>query len=132
MLAWRADKTAARKRGLAAGSARPERAAVVSSRIILVNTLARFLSCAPFRYMMFLNCEWPAIDLLRRSPSAYQPEAVLLRGLTIQYGRIGAPRRAVGERELALTHPALRGWVPPLLRCGRGAARLLFYSPSPE
>ena len=39
------------------------RAAVVSSRMILVNTLARFLSCAPFRYMMFLNCEWPAIDL---------------------------------------------------------------------
>jgi hypothetical protein len=28
----------------------------------LVNTLPRFLSCAPLRYMMFLNCEWPAIS----------------------------------------------------------------------
>src|SRR6202048_2481868 len=62
MLAWRAARTAARSRGLALGSGRPERAAVVSSRMILVKTLARFLSCAPFRYMMFLNCEWPAID----------------------------------------------------------------------
>src|SRR5258706_16336181 len=62
MLAWRAARTAARSRGLALGSGRPERAAVVSSRMILVKTLARFLSCAPFRYMMFLNCEWPAIS----------------------------------------------------------------------
>src|SRR5690349_9069313 len=63
MLAWRAARTAARSRGFAAGSGKPVRAAVVSSRMILVKTLARFLSCAPFRYMMFLNCEWPAIDL---------------------------------------------------------------------
>src|ERR1700736_6469520 len=62
MLAWRAARTAARSRGLAAGSGKPVRAAVVSSRMILVKTLARFLSCAPFRYMMFLNCEWPAIS----------------------------------------------------------------------
>src|SRR3977135_4387649 len=81
MLAERAARTAARSRGLALGSGRPERAAVVSSRMILVKTLARFLSCAPFRYMMFLkrpwarfwpcapfrymiflNCEWPAIS----------------------------------------------------------------------
>jgi hypothetical protein len=26
-----------------------------------VKILARFLSCAPLRYMMFLNWEWPAI-----------------------------------------------------------------------
>src|ERR1700746_3902257 len=63
MFACRAASTAARSRGFAAGSGNPVRAAVVSSRMILVNTLARFLSCAPFRYMMFLNCEWPAIDL---------------------------------------------------------------------
>src|ERR1700704_732561 len=81
MLACRAASTAARNRGLALGSGRPERAAVVSSRMILVKTLARFLSCAPFRYMMFLNCEWPAI-----------PAAPLSRGLTSQYGRIGAGR----------------------------------------
>src|SRR5258707_10646534 len=81
MLAWRAAKTAARSRGLALGSGKPERAAVVSSRMILVKTLARFLSCAPFRYMMFLNCEWPAISA-----------APLSRGLTSQYGRIGAAR----------------------------------------
>src|SRR5258706_15379749 len=62
MLAWRAARPAARSRGLALGSGRPERAAVVSSRMILVKPLARFLSCAPFRYMMFLNCEWPAIS----------------------------------------------------------------------
>src|SRR5438876_11512755 len=62
MLAWRAARTAARSRGLVLGSGRPERAAVVNSRMILVKTLARFLSCAPFRYMMFLNCEWPAIS----------------------------------------------------------------------
>src|SRR2546421_3501647 len=79
MLDWRAASTAARSRGLAFGSGRPERAAVVSSRMILVKTLARFLSCAPFRYMMFLNCEWPAISA-----------APLNRGLTSQYGRIGA------------------------------------------
>src|SRR5215208_6332628 len=63
MFACRAAKTAARSRGLAVGSGRPERAAVVSSRIILVKILARFLSCAPLRYMMFLNCEWPAISV---------------------------------------------------------------------
>src|SRR5437763_12053844 len=84
MFARRAASTAARRRGLAFGSGRPERAAVVSSRMILVETLARFLSCAPFRYMMFLNCEWPAISA-----------APLQRGLTSQYGRIAATRAQV-------------------------------------
>src|SRR5204863_5187741 len=71
MLAERAARTAARNRGLALGSGKPERAAVVSSRMILVKTLARFLSCAPFRYIMFLNCEWPAISAapLRSRPN---------------------------------------------------------------
>src|SRR5207237_2014122 len=62
MLACRAASTAARSRGLAFGSGNPVRAAVVSSRMILVKTLARFLSCASFRYLLFLNCEWPAMS----------------------------------------------------------------------
>src|SRR5256886_6251477 len=97
MLAERAARMAARNRGLALGSGRPERAAVTSSRMILVKTLARFLSCAPFRYMMFLNCEWPAIDFYAASlrHSAGRLWGV---GLTIQYGRIGASRDPVGHR----------------------------------
>src|SRR5256885_13846701 len=97
MLAWRAARTAARSRGLAAGSGKPVRAAVVSSRMILVKTLARFLSCAPFRYMMFLNCEWPAISA-----------APLSRGLTSQYGRIWAGRAPN------------RAYDPALIRQGLG------------
>src|SRR5215472_15961822 len=92
MLAWRAARTAARSRGFAAGSGRPVRAAVVSSRMILVKTLARFLSCAPFRYMMFLNCEWPAISL-RRVSCRHHPIRARRRlrpRLASQYGRIGA------------------------------------------
>jgi hypothetical protein len=74
MLAWRAARTAALSRGFAAGSGSPIRAAVVNSRMILVNTLPRFLSCAPLRNMMFLNCEWPAIQTFsRKSPVAQNP-----------------------------------------------------------
>src|ERR1700674_5175224 len=105
MFAWRAAKIAARSRGLAAGSGRPERAAVVNSRISLVKTLPRFLSCAPLRYMMFLNCEWPDIVAYPRSQigsetrvgapamAVSNPIAAIVRsgrGLTSQYGRIGA------------------------------------------
>src|SRR5690242_20247013 len=61
MFASRAATTAARRRGFAAGSGSPVLAATVSSRMILVKTLARFASCAPLRYMMFLNCERPAM-----------------------------------------------------------------------
>ncbi len=49
MLDWRARNMAARSRGLALGSAWPVLAATVNSRMILVKTLARFASCAPFR-----------------------------------------------------------------------------------
>src|SRR5258706_5557075 len=73
MLAERAARTAARNRGLALGSGKPERAAVVRSRIILVKTLARFLSCAPFRYMIFLNCEWPAFSAAPLQPGPTKP-----------------------------------------------------------
>src|SRR5205807_9898186 len=99
MLAWRAARIAARSRGLALGSGSPERAAVVSSRISLVKILPRFLSCAPLRYMMFLNCEWPAILAFPDQPwisqrfdsraaaarDGHQP-SFDQRGLTSQYG----------------------------------------------
>src|SRR5512132_1645592 len=65
MLAVRAAMTAERSRGLAAGSGSSERAATVNSRISLVNALVRFASCAPLRYMMFLNWERPAIGTER-------------------------------------------------------------------
>src|SRR4051812_10991454 len=95
MLACRAASTAARSRGLEAGSGRPERAAVVSSRISLVKILARFLSCAPLRYMMFLNCEWPAISIPgsesveyrgRGARCGHQPILSVRGGLLAQYG----------------------------------------------
>src|SRR6185503_630753 len=66
MLFSRAAITAARRRGLDAGSAAPSRAAVVISRISLVKTFALAASCRPLRCMMFLNWEWPAIALTTR------------------------------------------------------------------
>jgi hypothetical protein len=53
---------AARRRGLASRSGL-WRAAVIISRTSLLNSLARFLSCAPLRYMMLANWEWPAMAL---------------------------------------------------------------------
>jgi hypothetical protein len=61
----RAASTAARSRGLASGSGRPALAATVISRDSLENIAERFLSCAPLRYMMFLNLLWPAISVSR-------------------------------------------------------------------
>ena len=61
MFAALAEAIAVRKRGFMLGSGRPERVATVSSRMSLAKTLARFASCAPLRYIIFLNCEWPAI-----------------------------------------------------------------------
>src|ERR1700754_1274240 len=63
MLASRAAIIAARRRGLALGSAAPKRAAVVISRISLVKIFALAASWRPLRCMMFLNWEWPAIAL---------------------------------------------------------------------
>ena len=45
------------------GAQDKKRAKVFTKIIRELTTAARFLSCAPLRYMMFLNCEWPAIDL---------------------------------------------------------------------
>src|SRR6476620_212765 len=53
--------TAARRRAFMSGSCRPALAATVISRASLENIAERFLSCAPLRYMMFLNLLWPAI-----------------------------------------------------------------------
>ena len=61
MLACRAAIIAARSRGFDAGSGRPCRADTVISRISLANCRPRRASCAPFRCMMFLNWECPAI-----------------------------------------------------------------------
>src|SRR6185369_10452225 len=86
ILAWRAAIMAARSRGLALGSAWPVLAATVNSRMILVKTLARFASCAPFRYMMFLNCECPAIGRPR-----YPIEDVSHKYPTISRGLAAEP-----------------------------------------
>src|SRR3954463_1496471 len=53
--------TAARRRAFMSGSGAPIFAATVISRASLENIAERFLSCAPLRYMMFLNLLWPAI-----------------------------------------------------------------------
>src|SRR4051794_3634078 len=73
MLACRAAIIAARSRGFDAGSGRPWRADTVISRISLANCRPRRASCAPFRCMMFLNwecpamvgCQWSVIDCQR-------------------------------------------------------------------
>ena len=56
MFSLRAAMMADRSAGLDAGSS-PALAAICSSRVRRVKILARFLSCAPLRYMMFLNWE---------------------------------------------------------------------------
>jgi hypothetical protein len=68
----------------------------------LVNTLPRFLSCAPLRNMMFLNCEWPAIpNGSRQFPLVHtimvgrRDSPVTLTGrVASQYGSIAAQRRS--------------------------------------
>src|SRR5215510_7116770 len=90
MLASRAAIIAERSRGLAFGSTSPVLAATVNSRMILVKTLARFLSCAPFRYMMFLNCEWPAI-------SAASPHAPANKPIWQDCGEAGAKASAASR-----------------------------------
>src|SRR5690349_4513472 len=57
----RAAITAALSRAFASGSGSPILAATVISRLNLEKRAERFLSCAPFRYMMFLNLLCPAM-----------------------------------------------------------------------
>src|SRR5947209_14095739 len=57
----RAAMIAARSRAFASGSGSPILVATVISRLSLEKRAERFLSCAPFRYMMFLNLECPAM-----------------------------------------------------------------------
>src|SRR5204863_5644004 len=113
MLAERAARTAARNRGLALGSGKPERAAVVSSRMILVKTLARFLSCAPFRYMMFLNCEWPAI-------SAALLQARANKAIWQDCGESGANAASSGSSPQPIASPFME--AAPARRAGRRPA----------
>src|SRR5690606_17612970 len=62
MLAPKALSIALRRRGLAAGSPPPVRAATEISRMILVKILPRFASCAFLRCWMFAHLEWPAME----------------------------------------------------------------------
>src|SRR4029078_9883832 len=64
----RAAMTAARSREFASGSGRPILAATGISRLSLEKRGGGCLSCAPFRYMMFLNLLWPAIARSLRQP----------------------------------------------------------------
>jgi hypothetical protein len=57
-----AARMAARRRGLKAGSGAPSFAATVISRASLPKSLERCASTRPFRCMMFLNWECPAMD----------------------------------------------------------------------
>src|SRR5690606_33204947 len=61
----RAFCTARRRRGFMAGSGAPILAATVISRASFENIFDLAASWRPFRCMMFLNCEWPAMTLPR-------------------------------------------------------------------
>src|SRR3954462_4698195 len=81
---------AALRRALASGSGRPIFAATVISRLSLEKRAERFLSCAPFRYMMFLYLLWPAIgtvwfscahaELVKRERSPFDKLRASARG----------------------------------------------------
>src|SRR3569833_2198551 len=117
ILAWRAAIMAARSRGLALGSAWPVLAATVNSRMILVKTLARFASSAPFRFMMFLNCECPAFGRPR-----YPIEDVSHKNPTISRAK-RLSRQIFGLASLAAE--GLRSNGPAALRLVRfGKSRL--------
>src|SRR5690606_41959585 len=55
--------TARRRRAFIAGSGMPDFAATVISRDSFEKSLERTASALPFRCMMFLNFEWPAMGL---------------------------------------------------------------------
>src|SRR2546429_170567 len=79
MFSWRAAITAARSRGFMAGSGVPSLAATVISRASLPNSFDFWASCLPLRCMMFLNWEWPAMQV-----SWIRPE-----GMGVKRGLIG-------------------------------------------
>src|SRR5687768_11880037 len=64
MLLAFASATAARSRGLAAGSPPPRRAATVISLMMRVKTLPRLASAAPFLCLIVLHLLWPDIGVL--------------------------------------------------------------------
>src|SRR3954465_1036009 len=63
----------------------PILAATVISRLSLEKSAERFLSCAPFRYMMFLYLECPAMARLLRQPKrlaiGFEHRVLLLPGM---------------------------------------------------
>src|ERR1051325_8104253 len=86
MFSARAARIAARRRGFMLGSGRPILAATVISRASLENTLERTASTFPFRCMMFLNCECPAMGASEKRPRAAYAEApVRPRKLTMRW-----------------------------------------------
>src|SRR3954452_1210852 len=84
---------AARRRAFASGSGIPIFAATVISRLSLEKRAERFLSCAPFRYMMFLNLLCPAM-----ASSCTRAKA------GVQHRKASGPRAYAGER-LCLSQP---------------------------
>src|SRR6476661_7894829 len=78
---------AERRRAFASGSGKPILAATVISRLSLEKRAERFLSCAPFRYMMFLNLEWPAMAgtlcQSQRLAIGIQDRVLLLPGVSL-------------------------------------------------
>src|SRR5688500_16533840 len=69
----RAFWMASLSRGLPSGLVPPSLAATVTSRASFEKSFALMASCRPFRCMMFLNCEWPAIAVIFRSFGGNRP-----------------------------------------------------------
>src|SRR5215218_5949069 len=98
---------AARSRAFASGSGRPIFAATVISRLSFENRAERFLSCAPFRYMMFLYFEWPAMNSPQsgtlREPRKKEPPLLL---------SLAADRCAIGFEHGVLLLPGVGLHLP--------------------
>src|SRR5262245_38893188 len=106
MLEALALSTAVRRRGLLSGSPPPRRAAIVISRMILVKSLPRVASSAPFLCFMECHLECPDIDLAPGDWAA------------VDYHSHGGPVGRKGPRGMAdrdRGRPALPGpaAVPP-------------------
>src|SRR5574341_1111038 len=122
MLTARAAMMAARRRELPAGSPPPVRAAVMSSRVILVKALPRAASAFPFLCLIELHLLWPDMEhpLSQRSSgndpagpatpeaggrNAKPPPRMAGQGLVYSIRRRptlprGSPRSTIGAGEL--------------------------------
>jgi hypothetical protein len=90
--------TARRRRGFMAGSGIPDLAATVISRERRLNSLDRTASARPLRCMMFLNFEWPAMEV------SWLPHRSR-RGRLLLEGGLCAWRRHLAEGAPAVTTP---------------------------